>query len=164
MKISKLASTVLIILAISLYSLLSRTSQGGFKTIESSNAYYVKRAIDGDTIVLSNNERVRYIGIDTPEIHHPKKGVERMGKEAAEFNRKLVESKRARLEFDIEKRDKYGRLLAYVYVNDLFINAELVKQGYAQAYTFPPNIKYVDLFLRLQQEARENNRGLWGKR
>lgn len=125
---------------------------------------YVKRVIDGDTIVLTNNQRVRYIGIDTPEISHPHKGVEWLGAEAKDFNKKLVEHKWVRLEFDIELRDKYGRLLAYVYVDDKFVNAELVKQGYAKVYTFPPNVKYVDLFLELQKEARGHTRGLWGGR
>ena len=128
-----------------------------------SNLCFVRRVIDGDTILLDDNERIRYIGIDTPETKHPSKPVEWMGKEASEFNRKLVEHKTISLEFDVEKRDKYGRLLAYVYVDGVFVNAELVKQGYAQVYTIPPNVKHTDLFLELQKEARENRRGLWGK-
>ena len=125
--------------------------------------FYVKRVVDGDTIVLANNERVRYIGINTPETKHPKKPVEWMGKEASEFNRKLVEHKFASLEFDVEVRDKYGRLLAYVYVGDTFVNAELLKEGYAQVFTVPPNVKYVDFFLELQKYARDNKKGLWSK-
>jgi len=127
------------------------------------NLVFVKHVIDGDTILLADNDRVRYIGIDTPETKHPRKPVQWMGKEASAFNRKLVEHKWISLEFDVEKRDKYGRLLAYVYVDDIFVNAELVKEGYAQVYTFPPNVKYTDLFLALQKEARENQRGLWSK-
>ena len=118
---------------------------------------------DGDSIVLLGGLRVRYIGIDTPETKHPYKEVEYFGKEASLYNKKMVEGKCVRLEFDVEKRDKYNRLLAYVYVGDIFVNARLVEDGFAQIYTIPPNIKYQQLFLKLQREARENNRGLWGK-
>lgn len=123
----------------------------------------VSRVIDGDTILLDNGERVRYIGIDTPELHHPKLPVQYMAEEAKEFNRKLVDGNLVRLEFDIDKRDKYGRLLAYIYINDIFVNAELVKEGYAKILTIPPNVRYADLFLRLQRQAREDSRGLWAQ-
>ena len=125
----------------------------------------VERVIDGDTIkvrVRDKIETVRYIGVDTPETVHPTRGVEPYGKEASEFNKKLVEGKTVRLEFDVERRDRYGRLLAYVYVDTLFINAELVRQGYAQILTVPSNVKHVELFVRLQREAILANRGLWG--
>ena len=125
----------------------------------------VERVVDGDTVVLVGGERVRYIGVDTPELHHPKKPVQPYAREAAEFNRRLVEGKKVRLEFDVDRRDKYNRLLAYVFLEDgRFVNAELLKEGYAQLLTFPPNVKYVDLFTGLQKQARENNRGLWGKK
>lgn len=121
------------------------------------------RAIDGDTLEVQGGEHVRLIGVDTPEIHHPTRGVEPYGAEAAEFTRKLVEGKYVRLEKDVEERDRYGRLLAYVYLVDgTFINAELVKQGYAQVMTVPPNVRHQDQFLQLQREAREAGRGLWG--
>ena len=131
-----------------------------------ARVYYatVNRVIDGDTIKLTNGERVRYIGVDTPELHHPKIPVQYFAKEAKEFNEALVGGKGVRLEFDIEKRDKYGRLLAYVYVGDAFVNARLVEEGYAQIMTIPPNVKYAEEFLKLQQEARRENRGLWGKK
>jgi micrococcal nuclease len=125
--------------------------------------YFVKRVVDGDTIALANGERVRYIGINTPETKHPNKPVEHFGKEAYQYNKKLVDKKWVRLELDIEKRDRYGRLLAYVYVKDTFVNAKLVEDGYAQVYTFPPNVKHQELFLKLQREARENSLGLWGE-
>ncbi len=106
--------------------------------------------------------KVRYIGIDTPEIHHPMKGIERYGKEASEANRKLVDGKTVRLEFDVQEQDRYGRLLAYVYLEDgTFVNAWLVENGYAMVMTIPPNVKYQQLFLKLQREAREGMRGLW---
>lgn len=125
----------------------------------------VARVVDGDTVVLSSGERVRYIGINAPELHHPQKPVEWYAREAKEFNRRLVEGKKVRLEFDVERRDKYRRLLAYVFLEDgTFVNAELVRQGYAQVMTYPPNVKHADLFLRLQREARAAERGLWNKR
>ena len=124
---------------------------------------FVQRAVDGDTVLLSSGERVRYIGIDTPELHHPRKPVEPYAREAKEFNRRLVEGKTVRLEFDVQRRDKYGRLLAYVFLEDgTFVNAELLKQGYAHLLTIPPDVKYTDLFVQLQREAREAKRGLWG--
>jgi len=135
----------------------------------------VKRVVDGDTLALENGERVRLIGIDTPEIHESNKlyrdsrksgqdlrTIKEMGQQAYNFTKSLVEGKRVRLEFDIEKTDRYKRLLAYVYLKDgTFVNAEIIKQGYASIATYPPNVKNVDLFTKLYQEARENNRGLW---
>lgn len=124
----------------------------------------VERVVDGDTIkVWIGNalETVRYIGIDTPETVHPNRGVEPYGKAASEFNRGLVEGRQVRLEFDVEQRDRYGRLLAYVYVDTVFVNAEMIHQGFAQLMTVPPNVKHVDQFISLQGIARETNRGLW---
>lgn len=123
----------------------------------------VARVIDGDTIELENGERVRYIGIDTPETKHPSKPVEYYGRESDSANRSLVEGKGVRLEFDIQERDQYGRLLAYVYVDDIFVNAWLVENGYAQVMTIPPNVRYAERFLELQQKAREEGKGLWGE-
>ena len=126
----------------------------------------VVRVIDGDTIrvccVFGDRVTVRYIGVDTPETHHPMKGVEHYGTEASEANRKLVDGKTVRLEFDVQQLDKYGRILAYIYLEDgTFVNAWLVEHGYAMVMTFPPNVKYEALFLRLQREAREAKQGLW---
>jgi micrococcal nuclease len=145
------------------------------KTTQGYKDILVKRVVDGDTLVLQNNQRVRLIGIDTPEVHQSnklyrdaqrsKKDIQTiigLGKRSFEFTRQLVEGKRVRLEFDVEKYDRYGRLLCYVYLKDgTFVNAKIVEQGYASLLTIPPNVKYVDLFRRLYQEARENNRGLW---
>jgi len=135
----------------------------------------VERAVDGDTLKLANGERVRLIGIDTPEMHESAKlyrdsrksgqdikAIQALGRKAYVFTRNLVEGKRVRLEFDVEKRDRYSRLLAYVYLPDgTFVNAEIVKQGYASLMTYPPNVKYVETFKQLYREARENKRGLW---
>lgn len=125
----------------------------------------IDRAVDGDTVVLAGGERVRYLGIDTPELHHPDKAVEPYAREAWAFNRELVEGRRARLELDIEPRDRYGRTLAYVFLEDgTFVNAELIRQGYAQLLTIPPNVKYQDQLLALQRQARAARRGLWATR
>jgi micrococcal nuclease len=135
----------------------------------------VKRAVDGDTLLLADGQRVRLIGIDTPEVHdssklakdaqrsqQDKSTIKELGKQSMEFTRSLVEGKRVRLEFDVEKKDVYERVLAYVFLEDgTFVNAEIVKAGYASLMTYPPNVKYADLFLKLYQEARENHRGLW---
>ena len=135
----------------------------------------VTRAVDGDTLLLENGERVRLIGIDTPELHQSAKllrdsertkedagGIQKLGQRAHEFTKKLVEGKPVSLEFDVEKYDKYNRLLAYAYLKDgTFINAEIVKQGYASLMTIPPNVKYAQFFNELYKEARESQRGLW---
>ena len=118
--------------------------------------------MDGDTIVLDDGERVRYIGIDTPETVHPRKPVEWMGKEAGQANRLLVEGKRVGLEYDVQRRDKYGRKLAYVYVGNVMVNELLVRAGYAQVSTYPPNVKHQERFLRAQRQARDEQLGLWG--
>lgn len=155
----------LIPLAASLVFLARTGQQGAPERSAPPQDAAVGRVVDGDTVVLSSGERVRYIGINTPELHHPKKPVEWYAREAKAFNQRLVEGKKVHLEFDVERRDKYRRLLAYVYLEDgTFVNAELVRQGYAQVMTFPPNVKYADLFIRLQREARESKRGLWNKR
>lgn len=137
--------------------------------------YMVRKVVDGDTLILSTGEKVRLIGIDTPESRNNRKlkrDAERtrkdmdtilaLGKRAAQFTRTLAEGKKVRLEFDIEKKDRYGRLLAYLYAEDgTFVNAEIVREGYATVLTVPPNVRYKDLFVRLQREAREAKRGLW---
>jgi micrococcal nuclease len=129
--------------------------------------YLCTRVVDGDTIVVeinSKQEKVRLIGVDTPETVHPQKPVEYFGKEASEFTKKVVEGEKVRLEYDWEKRDKYGRLLAYVYLeNGTFLNAEIIKQGYGFAYTRFP-FKYLEEFRQYEREARENGRGLWKER
>jgi micrococcal nuclease len=127
----------------------------------------VVRVVDGDTIhvkVGDRVEKVRYIGMNTPEVHHPTRGEEPGGREATEANRRLVSGKRVRLETDVQARDRYGRLLAYVWVGDVMVNAELVRQGYAQVMTVPPNVRHQELFVKLQREAREAGRGLWSRR
>jgi micrococcal nuclease len=126
----------------------------------------VVRVIDGDTIVVSPNEKVRLIGVDTPETVHPNKAVQCFGKDAKEFTRSLVESKSIRLFFDDSNRarnhkDRYGRTLAYVYFDDgTMLNAELIRRGYAHAYTRFP-FRHVVEFRQLERTARGQGAGLW---
>ena len=124
----------------------------------------VVRVVDGDTIHVrlgDRLEKVRYIGVNTPEIRHPSRGEEPGGRAAHAVNRRLVAGKRVRLELDVQARDRYGRLLAYVWVGGTMINAELVRLGYAQVMTVPPNVRHQALFVKLQRDAREAGRGLW---
>ena len=123
--------------------------------------YTCPRVVDGDTIVVEGIGKVRLIGVDTPETKHPRKPVEYFGKEASAFTRKMVEGKKVRLEYDWQRKDRYGRVLAYVYLKDgTFLNAEIVKQGYGHAYT-RYSFKYLERFRKYEKEARENKRGVW---
>jgi micrococcal nuclease len=126
----------------------------------------VTRVVDGDTIhvrVGARDETVRYIGIDTPETHHPTKPVQCFGVRASAFNERLVAHERVRLVRDAEQRDRYGRLLAYVYRarDGLFVNAELARRGYARTLTIAPNVGHAAGFAALAREARDAGRGLW---
>jgi micrococcal nuclease len=129
-----------------------------------SLAGVVVKVVDGDTIHVRLHDRVekvRYIGVNTPELRHPTQGEQAGSQEAWEANRRLVASRQVRLELDTRERDRYGRLLAYVWVGETMVNAELVDLGYAQVMTVPPHVRYQQLFLRLQRDAREAGRGLW---
>lgn len=133
--------------------------------IEKNGKYEVLRVIDGDTILISYNgikEKVRLIGIDTPESVHPdeNRNVE-FGKTASDYTKSKLEGKEVSLEFDVQERDKYGRLLAYVYLDGIMFNKTLLKEGYAKLATYPPNVKYVEEFTKIQEKARENKVGIW---
>ena len=120
----------------------------------------VARVVDGDTVVLRDGRRLRYIGIDTPEIGD---NVELYGPQATEYNDKLVEGRRVVLERDTSNKDRFGRLLRYVYVDGILVNAELVREGYAVARVYSPDTIYAQCFAALQQEAMEAQRGMWGR-
>lgn len=125
----------------------------------------VTRVVDGDTIEVQldgGEEDVRYIGVDTPETVKPGEPVQCFGKRASGFNHRLVEGKRVRLVFDEERRDVYDRLLAYVYLGDRFVNADLLRQGLARTLTIPPNDRFAGRFKRLEMAAARAGRGLWG--
>ena len=126
-----------------------------------AKGYLVKKVINGDTIQLNTGETIRYIGINAPDVFREKGGGEYYAREAARYNKKLVFMRNVRLEFDAVKKDQHGRLLAYVFVKNVFINAELVKHGYAKADIKPPNTKYQDILLAHQKKAMEEYKGLW---
>lgn len=130
--------------------------------VKEDNTFLVTRVIDGDTIEIEGGQRVRYIGIDTPETVDPRKPVQCFGVEASNRNKQLVDGKRVRLEKDVSETDKYGRLLRYVYQDNSFVNLVLVQDGYAYSYTYPPDVKYQNQFTEAQRIAREQNKGLWG--
>lgn len=120
----------------------------------------VTRVVDGDTIEVTfpdgRVERVRYIGMNTPEMS------DSCGKDARDANELLVEDQEVLLIKDVSERDRYSRLLRYVYVGDLFVNEVLVANGWAEVATYPPDVKYVEVFLEAERIARENNYGIWG--
>ena len=128
----------------------------------------VRRVIDGDTVELADGRLVRYLGIDTPEVRR-RNGAQWVtdpqpfGREATEANRRLVEGKTVRLEYDVQTHDRYGRLLAYVYHEGQMVNAALLEEGYAHLLTIPPNVKYAEQFRALAQHARQAQRGLWAR-
>lgn len=132
---------------------------------------YVTRVIDGDTIEVNLNskiQKVRYLGMNTPETVDPRRPVQCFGHEASDENKKLVEGKTVVLTKDISDTDKYGRLLRFIYLplsdgQMLFVDDYLVREGYAQIDTFPPDIKFADRFLAAQKQAQALNKGMWGK-
>lgn len=133
------------------------------KTSEPADVSVAKvvRVIDGDTIEIEGGEKVRYIGIDAPETVEPGKSVQCFGREATAKNKELVEGKTVRLKKDLTDRDKYNRLLRYVFVGGNLINAELVQLGFARAWAYPPDLKYQDQINAAQQAAQKSRSGLW---
>jgi len=129
----------------------------------------VVRVTDGDTIrveIEGVEERVRYIGVDTPESVDPRKTIQPYAVEADRANRRLVEGREVVLEIDVSERDRYGRLLRYVWVDAaegwVLVNFQLVSDGYASAVTYPPDVKYQALLLDAERAAREAAVGMWG--
>ncbi|MCH6232872.1 thermonuclease family protein [Cognataquiflexum rubidum] len=129
--------------------------------------YPVSKIVDGDTFWIINgkneNEKIRLIGVDAPESRKSgKKEIGYYGKESKIYLEQLLTGKKVRLEYDVGKYDRYKRTLAYVYLeNGIFLNAHLIKNGYASVMTVPPNVRHADQFVQLQKEAREKKRGLW---
>lgn len=160
----KLYTTIIPLILLLLLILSPSITNAENKTSSSNNFHYCSYVIDGDTIIVIINgkkEKVRLIGVDTPETDGPYTKEEPFGKEASAFTKKITEGKRVSLEYDWQRRDKYGRLLAYVYLEDgTFLNAEIIRQGYGTAFN-KFKYKYRDSFKRYEREARENKRGLW---
>lgn len=155
----KSKTSKLVIVALFLFGLVIGLGGGYFlghtdSTPQMEQALVV-RVIDGDTIELADGRHVRYLGIDTPEIGEP------YTNEATGKNKQLVEGKIIELQQGKRDQDEYGRLLRYVYVNGVFVNAELVAQGYATAYIFDPDDRYSQVLVQLEQYAKMRERGLW---
>jgi micrococcal nuclease len=125
----------------------------------------VTRVVDGDTVearIGSSVEDVRLIGIDTPETVKPDTPVQCYGPQASRFTHGFLEGRKVRLQFGVERRDVYGRLLAYIHLGGRFVNATLVRRGLARSLTIPPNDRFAPLFERLERRAARRGRGLWG--
>lgn len=125
----------------------------------------VTRVVDGDTVIArvgGQELRVRLIGIDTPETVAPDQPVECFGPAASAFTHRRLEGRDVELEFDVERLDRYGRTLAYVWLGGELFNETLVREGYALVTTFPPDVRYVDRFVAAQRAAREQHLGVWG--
>ena len=121
----------------------------------------VLRVIDGDTIVVDGGRRVRYVGIDTPEVGA---SPEPFGTEATSFNATLVTGRMVTLKRDVSERDRFGRLLRFVYADGILVNAELVREGYARAREYPPDTQHAECYALLEVEAVAAERGMWGRR
>jgi micrococcal nuclease len=129
--------------------------------LSDNNIFTVEKVQDGDTLLLNDGTRIRLIGVDTPELHHPAKPVQYFAEEAYKFTKNMAEGRKVKLAFDWQRIDKYDRTLAYVYLlNGKMINAEIIKQGYGFAYTKYP-FKYIDEFRSYENEARGKEIGLW---
>jgi len=133
---------------------------------DNSESALVTRVIDGDTVEVSlsgESQTVRYIGIDTPETKHPNKPIECFGPEASQFNEELVAGKQVLLEEDVTDKDRYGRLLRYVWIEGVgLVNQVLVENGYARVSTYPPDVKYESLFIAAESSAQADGIGRWG--
>ena len=150
-------------------SATASVTDAGLRPIGKTETARVVRVVDGDTLIIDRgqgHERLRYIGIDAPESVKPDTPVQFMGKEASATNAALVEGATVVLEKDVSETDRFGRLLRYVWLRDgeawLFVDLELVRQGYAQVATFPPDVRWVDTFREAQRIARDAGLGLWG--
>lgn len=128
---------------------------------DTQKLYKVKRVIDGDTFILQNGQKVRLIGVDSPETVSPKKSIECFGKQSSTQLKLLIEGQEVYLERDISDKDKYGRLLRYVWIDDRFVNNILVQGGFARSYAYKPDTRYQSLFNASQLLAKASGRGIW---
>lgn len=158
--------SILLIIFISLFSYLNSplNTEDTSTSSPSETTYLVTRVIDGDTIEINYNsetEKIRMIGIDTPETVKPNTPVQPFGKDASDFTKSMLLNNYISLEFDESERDKYNRLLAYVYIDGKMFNKILLEEGLACVYTFPPNVKYVKDFIAIESKAKSNKIGIW---
>ena len=155
----RLATAILLILIFALTGCSTASKNTG-----DTNAKVVK-VVDGDTLDVELNgktERVRLLLVDTPETVHPSKPVEPFGPEASKFAKETLSNQRVKVEFDVSERDKYGRLLAYIWIDGKMFNELLLEKGLARvAYVYPPNVKYVDQFRAIQSKAQKAELGIW---
>ncbi len=163
---SRRFSTVqLLIVAFAFVVVLGFSMQMG-RQAQMRVAARVDSVIDGDTLLATfsdgHSETIRLLGVDTPETHHPTKPVGCFGPEAAQFSQQNLDGQNIELEYDVEKKDKYGRTLAYVYLDDARFNDELVRQGYAKILNISPNNKYANQLLVLEINAKKQGVGMWG--
>ncbi len=160
---------LIVVVAIFVLTLQYVNGQGPFKTTEGStkgDSYIVTRVIDGDTIIVNKDgkeERVRMIGVDTPETVKPNTPVQPYGKEASDFTKKHLTGKRVTLEYDRAPKDRYGRTLAYVWVGDKMFNVRLAKEGLARAKFYSPNYKYRPQIEQAQKEAQKKKLNIWSE-
>ena len=164
MKISQIKKipkpALIIIIIIIAYNIISTEKPP--ENFENMKKTVVERVVDGDTIIISGGERLRMIGINTPESVKEAGEVEHFGIEASKYTKDKLEGKTIYIEKDVSDRDDYGRLLRYIYLEDgTFYNEKIVKEGYAFAGTYPPDVKYNEILHDAEDYARENNLGLW---
>ncbi len=149
------------LLVLSFFLILSSSFQSQKSFLE------ISKFVDGDTFWVKHangsEEKIRLIGVNTPEARNTgRTQVEYFGKEASDYVKKYLTGKKVRLEYDVQRKDRYKRTLAYIYLEDgTFLNAHLVEKGYATVATYPPNVKYADHFVKLEKKARSGQKGLW---
>jgi len=161
-RIKIISITVLTLISL-LYGWMAKNAPEGKRT-DDNNSVYIEKVIDGDTVeanIRGKREQIRFIGIDAPEL-----GQKPWGKRSRKFLEDLISASgwQVRIEYDVEKRDTYGRILAYLWSRDnKLLNEEMLNKGYAVLFTFPPDVKYVDRLRTAQVIARENKLGIWGR-
>ncbi len=159
----KILSIAILTLVFLLYGWMAKNASEGKKPDE-NNSVYIEKVIDGDSVaanIRGKREQIRFIGIDAPELSQKP-----WGRRSKKFLEDLISASgwQARIEYDVEKRDKYDRILAYLWSRDnKLINEEMLSNGYAVLFTFPPNVKHADRLKAAQVIARENKRGIWGR-
>lgn len=178
MRLSRIAACLFLLLSLSIPAEAAKPKPPRYD-LQPNVAYEVsvRRVVDGDTIVVAfptgEQERVRLIGVNTPETVHPKKPIEYYGKEASDFTKKEMTGKKVWLQMDVQVRDRYQRALGYIWleppkegesaIRRSMFNARLLLEGYGQVMTIQPNSRYAEMFVRFQREARESQNGLWNK-